>query len=329
MKRLCAIWPVLMASAGLLTCLNAGATTQCVVGFMGSPAPVNIPDPTSGQQVVSNIMQFTCTRDRSGDPSSGKILLSLATSGTLTRTTSPANTINHAITWPDGTAGLQTTDTAANGQTCAAGTAPSSMNGTLVVSANISGLPVGSNTPTLRYKKVCITVPKPGVAPMAGTYNETVTFTSSMTTTSGLSGNGYATKFYNPVYQVTVPVSCAIASLPNLAINYTSFTDKAVDRSVAVSQVNCTPGTSWSADLRVKDATAVTNPLTGTLLGINYSLGLSTSDGVPIGALNPVLTGLSGSQTIYFKGRAAPGQAGTCSTATCSSSQTYTLSVNF
>lgn len=274
-------------------------------------------------------MQFTCSRDSSSDPSSGKILLSLSTSGTLTRTTPPANTINHSITWPDGTAGLQTTEAAANGRPCATPTTvPNAMNGTLIVSTNITGIPVGSS-PILRFKKVCITVPKPSSAPLAGTYREKVTFTSSMTNTAGTNGSGYETKFFSPFYEVTVPVSCSITSLPNLAINYTSFTDKAVDQSVAVSQVNCTPGTSWSADLRVKDATAVTNPLTGTLLGIDYSLGLSTSDGVPIGALNPVLTGLSGSQTIYFKGRAAPGQAGTCSTATCSSSQTYTLSVNF
>jgi hypothetical protein len=57
----------------------------------------------------------------------------------------------------------------------------------------------------------------------------------------------------------------------------------------------------------------------GTIVGLNYTLALSQASA----------TGNGVTQTYSVNGNIAGGQAGTCSTASCSGSQTRTLTVTY
>jgi len=142
-------------------------------------------------------------------------------------------------------------------------------------------------------------------APSAGTYTDTVTTSFAVGTVSS-GGSSFSSRTF-PVSIVT-PSSCSLTTLPgNITFNYTSFSGAAVLGSTTFG-VTCTNILPYTISL---------DAFSGTIVGVNYSLALSGSSG----------TGTGTAQTYTINGTVASGQAGTCSTATCSGSNVRTLTI--
>jgi spore coat protein U-like protein len=138
----------------------------------------------------------------------------------------------------------------------------------------------------------------------ASTYNDTVTVTLRNTANN-------STLDTSP-FTVTVITtnSCQIATPPgNINLTYTSFQAGAAAANTSFG-VRCTTALPYTMAL---DATS------GTIVGLNYTLALSQASA----------TGNGVTQTYSVNGNIAGGQAGTCSTASCSGSQTRTLTVTY
>jgi spore coat protein U-like protein len=104
--------------------------------------------------------------------------------------------------------------------------------------------------------------------------------------------------------------ACQIAVPPgSVNLNYTSFQAAAATANTSFG-VRCTTALPYTMAL---DATS------GTVLGLTYNLALSQSSG----------TGIGETQTYSINGSMAAGQVGTCSTASCSASQTRTLTITY
>lgn len=138
----------------------------------------------------------------------------------------------------------------------------------------------------------------------AGTYTDTVTVTvRNGSTTAMMSQSTFS------VAIITSP-ACLLASPPtDINFAYTSFQAGAASASTSFG-VKCTTALPYTMSL---DATS------GTLVGLSYSLSLSQSSG----------TGNGATQTYSVNGSIAAGQAGTCSTASCSASATRTLTISY
>jgi spore coat protein U-like protein len=138
----------------------------------------------------------------------------------------------------------------------------------------------------------------------ASTYNDTVTVTLRNTANNN-------TLDTSP-FTVTVITtnSCQIYTPPgNINLAYTSFQASAATANTSFG-VRCTTALPYTMAL---DATS------GTIVGLNYTLALSQTSA----------TGNGVTQNHSVNGSIASGQAGTCPTASCSGSQTRTLTVTY
>jgi hypothetical protein len=105
--------------------------------------------------------------------------------------------------------------------------------------------------------------------------------------------------------------SCYFSSAPSpLTLDYTSFTTTAATGS-SNFQLSCTYNSPYTLTLGP--------PTTGTLLGLNYSLALSATSGI----------GIASPQSYSVNGTVAANQSGTCTTGSCSASQSHTITVGF
>jgi len=143
----------------------------------------------------------------------------------------------------------------------------------------------------------CVPGSQTGLA--AGTYNDTVT----MTPTPG----GVTSTF--PV-TITNPASCSVTTSPGtITLDYTALGSAvSVNKPFAVSCTNLLP---YALSLSAND---------GVVVGIQYTLALSNTTGL-------VGTGIPQNYTVTAA--AVAGQAGTCSAANCSGTQTRTLIVTY
>ncbi len=136
----------------------------------------------------------------------------------------------------------------------------------------------------------------------AGTYTDTVT----MTLTYGPFNSTTTGAF--PV-SIATPAQCSLTSAPgNVVFNYVAFGGAA--NASTTYGVTCT---SFLAYTMALDATS------GTILGLNYTLGLSAG-----GA-----TGSGAQQSYTISGNIAAGQSGTCASGSCSASQGRTLTLTY
>lgn len=104
--------------------------------------------------------------------------------------------------------------------------------------------------------------------------------------------------------------SCSLSTPPgNINFAYTSFSATAVTASTTFA-ATCTNTLPYTMAL---DATS------GTINGITYTLTLSAA----------TATGTGLAQTYTINGNIAAGQGGTCSAATCTGSQTRTLTITY
>jgi spore coat protein U-like protein len=153
----------------------------------------------------------------------------------------------------------------------------------------------------------CITVAGQAPAAGAGTYTDTVTMT--VRNTGG--GTTYSTGTF-PV-SVRYPATCTISTAPgNVVLNYTSF--GALVNASTTFKATCTGNLPYTMSL---------DAYSGTLLGLNYTLNIN-SQAPPVTS-----RGTGAAQTHTINGSIAAGQSGTCSTATCSASQTRTLTITY
>jgi len=111
-------------------------------------------------------------------------------------------------------------------------------------------------------------------------------------------------------YSVGVDNQCVFNSFPAaMAFNYSSFS---VVPQVASQSFNlqCSNSLPW---------TAVVSPATATVLGLTYSVTVSPSSAIGIG-LN---------QFIALSATMPANQAGTCSSGTCTATQTHTVTISY
>jgi spore coat protein U-like protein len=145
----------------------------------------------------------------------------------------------------------------------------------------------------------------------AGTYLDTQT----VRLYQGLSA-GAASTDISPTSQpfgvsLTVAAKCSLSSPPgNVHFNYTSFQTSASLASTSFA-VTCLNNTTYSMAL---------DSISGTLLGLNYSLSLSKSG---------TQTGNGFAQSATVNGSMAGGQSGTCNGASCTSNETRTLTISY
>lgn len=132
--------------------------------------------------------------------------------------------------------------------------------------------------------------------------------------------------------QFGVQTLCLIDKpIANLSINYTSLQ---VAPAIASTQVllRCNAGTPWTVGLQGPAAPAappVTNLTNQSLLGLNYSLQVSPTSGTGQGNTGTGAPGNEGQQPVTIQLTVPGGQAGTCSTGSCSASATHTLVVTY
>ena len=132
----------------------------------------------------------------------------------------------------------------------------------------------------------------------AGTYVDTVTLNPSIGASAGAS------------VSIVTPSSCSITSPPgNMTFNYVAFQAAAATASTTFA-ATCTNLLPFSMALDVSSAVSV---------GLAYTLSLSGSSGVG--------TGLA--QSYNINGSMAGGQAGTCSTGSCSNPDARTLTITY
>lgn len=142
----------------------------------------------------------------------------------------------------------------------------------------------------------------------AGIYDETFITSLQLTT----AGAVVATSSFTPTVSIVAQCFVGQVAAGNLApgavspstltLNYTSFV--ATPQTAAMNfTVNCTRGTTYTLAL---------SPTSGTLLGLNYTLALSSAG----------TTGDGLAQPYTVTGSIAASQAGTCSSGSCTATQT-------
>ena len=138
----------------------------------------------------------------------------------------------------------------------------------------------------------------------ASTYSDTITVTLRNTANNATLDTS--------TFTVTVITtnSCQIYTPPgDINLSYTSFQASAATANTSFG-LRCTTALPYTMAL---DATS------GTIVALNYTLALSQTSA----------TGNGLTQNYTINGSIAGGQAGTCATATCSGSQTRTLTITY
>ena len=185
----------------------------------------------------------------------------------------------------------------------------SSLWGNTIASAiSVTLLPVTTPQPLNASFWGCITLA--GQAVPAGTYTDTVTM--GVYTTGGIGISPLST------YPVSIlnPATCNITSVANVDFGtYVALRNTALVSPTADVVMNCTTNMPYSMAL---DAT---NGLIAAV-GLNYSLATSWVAGSQLRGSGP-------GQTFTMTGTLPANQAGTCSTGSCSGSDTRTLTVTF
>ena len=179
-------------------------------------------------------------------------------------------------------------------------------NPTIANSIPVTLLPVTISQPVTVSFWGCITLS--GQVVPAGTYTDSVQMGVFSTIGAPLSPQ--------PFFSVSIlnPAVCSITSIQNIAFGtYVAFQITALVSPVANAVVNCTSKLPYTMAL---DTTS------GVVIGLNYSLATSWTAGSQLRGTGP-------GQTYTITGTMPSGQAGTCSTSSCSGSDTRTLTITY
>jgi len=147
----------------------------------------------------------------------------------------------------------------------------------------------------------CVPALQTGLA--AGVYTDTVTMTLSY------GPNPQATAVGAFGVAIATPATCSLTTAPgNVVFSYVGFG--------AAASASTTYGVTCTSFLPYAMALDTTS---GTLLGVAYTLAISASSA----------TGTGSQQSHSITGNIAAGQAGTCSSGSCSASQAHTLTITY
>lgn len=113
----------------------------------------------------------------------------------------------------------------------------------------------------------------------------------------------------NFTVQATVQSACSLTTPANLVFSYVAM-GGAVAATGGGFNVTCTGSLPY---------TVAVSPTSGTLVGLNYTLGLTSAGS----------TGTGTAQANAVTGSMVAGQAGTCATASCTASATHTVTVSY
>ena len=275
-----AVLLVLVALAVLLSPAARAAIT-CSVSSSGFAAAYN--PATATANITQTFFTVTCTRGATSDPTSINYSVKadngLNPQGQGNRATFGANRISYDI-YKDSACATQW-----KGNSAITGTITFTSTGTVSQQGNFWG---------------CIPAGQTGLA--AGTYTDTVTMTMTY-------GNPQSTATGTFGVTITTPPVCTVTTAPGtVAFTYVSF--GAAANASTTFGVTCTLALPYTMAL---DAT------TGTIVGITYTLSISS----------PSSTGTGAQQTFQINGNVAAGQSGTCASAACSGSQARTLTITY
>lgn len=273
------IVPRFLATLALL--LASAAAQGAITCSISSGGFAVAYDPgAAGNTVTQSFFTVTCTKGAVGDPAS----------------------VNFSVTVNNGLYPTGVNNRAAFGANrlrydvfTTAGCA-TKWKGATAITGTVATPSVGTFTQTRPYFG-CIGA---GIAAPAGTYLDTVTMTMTYGASTATAGFGVS---------ISTPATCAISSPPgNVVFNYTSF-GPAINPSTTFG-VTCTLSLPYTMAL---DATA------GTIVGLNYTLALST----------PNSTGTGAVQTHSINGNMAAGQSGVCAVGPCSGIQARSITITY
>ena len=283
-----------LANAAVTCTVNAASATATVTNVF-----------TGGNVDVSGSVDFNCTRV-GGDP---KFVGTYWVGSSLTNGASRVmTTFSPSLTYQ-----LFTDYTG-----CATAWSPTSA-GLTVANPLVGGGDRDTCTLTVTF---CMRIPTGQLTARAGTYLKTETVTIRDTNSAGTSrGTGTLS------LSATVSPLCVFASGTTLAFNYTSFQAQTAQGAGGWTRgnftVQCTNQTPFSLAL---------DAVSGSVGGLSYSLGLSTSSGATSGSqtINSQ-TGVGSTATTYYvPGDMAASQSGTCASGgTCPLSDTRTVTITY
>lgn len=173
------------------------------------------------------------------------------------------------------------------------------ISGTLTWAAGQTG-----NATATAYYWGCINKPQTPTA--AGWYTDTIGLTATYDPGAG------PNQKINGTIDVSIyaPATCVINPPPgSISITYPAFSPLALSGTTTFG-ATCTDSMPYTLDV---------SPASGTLAGVNYTVGLSAASAVGTGAI----------QTFTVTVTALAGQSGTCSTASCTATQTHTLTIAY
>ena len=271
-------------AAAVLALASAGAQAAitCSISSGGLAAAYDPANPA--QNVTQTFFTVSCTRGLASDPTSVAYSVTvdngLSPQGQNNRASYLANRIRYD-TYKDAACGTKW-----KGGTTVTGIVNFVGTGTVTQNANYWG---------------CILAAQTGLP--AGTYLDTVT----MTMTYGAAPQLVAVSAFGVT--IGTPATCAVNTPPgNIVFDYVALGAAATPSTTFA--VTCTTALAYTLAL---DTT------TGTLVGLNYSLALSTAASVGTGA----------QQTHSINGTMAAGQAGTCAAGTCTGSRVHALTITY
>ena len=145
----------------------------------------------------------------------------------------------------------------------------------------------------------------------AGTYLDTQTIKLYQGVTASAASTDISPKVQTFGVSLTVAAKCTLSSPPgDVHFNYTSFQTTASLASTSFA-VTCLSNTTYTMAL---------DSSTGALLGLTYSLSLNKPG---------TQTGNGFSQSATINGSMASGQSGLCNGASCTASETRTLTISY
>jgi spore coat protein U-like protein len=274
----------------LVATVFAQAAITCTSPVTGGFSTTYAPTQTVNNATQGTIT-FNCTRGVAGDATS--VIVASTTGlnalGTIARAKLGASFIQYDGYKDSACTQLWTNPTIAN-----------SITATL--------LPILTSQPVTISYWGCITLS--GQVVPAGTYVDTIQMGVFTTTGTAISPQ--------PTFSVAIlnPATCTITSVANVAFGtYVALQSTPLVSPAANVVMNCTSNLPYSLAL---DAT--TGLIAG--VGLNYSLATSWTAGSQLRGTGP-------GQTFTMTGTLPANQAGTCSTGSCTGSDTRTLTVTY
>lgn len=169
---------------------------------------------------------------------------------------------------------------------------------------------LSSTSSSTIYVNYYVSIPASQIAG-AGTYLDTQTVKLYQGFSSGAASTDISPTIQTFGVSLTVAAKCTLSSPPgNVHFNYTSFQTTASVASTSFA-VTCLNNTTYSMAL---------DSVSGSLLGLNYSLSLSKSG---------TQTGNGFAQGATINGSIQGGQSGTCNGTTCTANESRTLTISY